>query len=133
MSLLNRNVSQSALDDMDRLSGTPEPTIWTKYFGGLIVPAVMLGYGIRSCILQHSVLLGGGRFSGRRSVIELDGSEAVAMGITWICLGLFLHFHYFWPTLKRLHIFTDIGKIITACGFIASLGYLFWSLAKSWV
>lgn len=53
--------------------------------------------------------------------------------ITWICLALFMHFHYFWPTLKRLYVFTDLGKIITACGFIASLGYLFWSLAKSWV
>ena len=131
MSLLNRNVSQSVLDDMDRLSGTPEPTIWTKYFGGLIVPAVMFGYGIRSCILQQSVLLRGGRHG--RHGIELDGSEAITMGITWICLGLFLHFHLFWPTLKRLYVFTDIGKIITACGFIASLGYLFWSLAKSWV
>lgn len=119
------------MDDAERLSGTPEPTIWTKWFGGLIVPAVMLSYGTRSCILKQSVLFGGGRF-GRRG-IELDGSEAVAMGITWICLGLFLNFHYFWPTLKRLYVFTDLGKIVAAVGFIASLGYLFWSIMKSWV
>ena len=133
MSLLNRNVSQSVLDDIDRLSGTPEPTIWTKYFGGLIVPAVMLSYGIRSCILQHSVLLSGRRFGGRRSVLELDGSEAIAFGITWICLALFIHFHYFWPPLKRLYVFTDLGKIVSAFGVVASLGYLFWSIMKGWV
>jgi hypothetical protein len=63
----------------------------------------------------------------------LDGSEAIAMGITWICLGLFLHFHYFWPTLKRLYIFSELGKIVAAFGFIASLGYVFWSILKSWV
>jgi hypothetical protein len=133
MNLFNRNVNQRTLDDMDSLSGTPETTIWTKWFGGIIVPAVTLGYGIRSCILQHCVLLGGRKFSGRRSVTELDGSEAIAMGITWMCLGLFLHFHYFWPTLKRLYIFTDLGKTVAAFGFIASLGYLFWSIMKSWV
>jgi hypothetical protein len=76
-------------------------------------------------------MFGGGRF-GRRG-IELDGSEAIAIGITWICLALFMHFHYFWPTLKRLYIFTGLGKIAAAFGFIASLGYLFWSLAKTWV
>jgi len=65
--------------------------------------------------------------------MELDGSEAIAMGITWMCLALFIHFHYFWPTLKRLYIFTDLGKTISAFGFVASLGYVFWSIMKSWV
>jgi len=131
MHLLNRNVSQSSLEYIDRLSGTPEPTIWTKWFGGLIVPAVTLGYGIRCCILKKALFIGTSRFG--RHGMELDGSEAIAMGITWICLGFFIHFHYFWPTLKRLYIFTDLGKIVTAFGFIASLGYVFWSIIKSWI
>ena len=128
MSLLNRNASQFYIFLAEWFSGTPTPSFWTKWFGGLIVPAVMLSYGIKSCILQKSVL-----FGGRRHGMTLDGSEAVAMGITWICLGLFLHFHLFWPTLKRLYIFTDLGKIVAALGFIASLGYVFWSIMKSWL
>jgi hypothetical protein len=131
MNLFNRNVNQRTLDDMDSLSGTPEPTIWTKWFGGIIVPAVTLGYGIRCCILKKAIFIG---TAGRgRSGMELDGTEAIAMGITWMCLALFIHFHYFWPTLKRLYIFTDLGKTVAAFGFIASLGYVFWSIMKSWV
>jgi hypothetical protein len=131
MSLLNRNAYQYTINDADRRSGTPEPTIWTKWFGGLIVPAVTLAYGINCCIVKKALFIGTAGFG--RHGMKLDGSEAVAMGITWICLALFIHFHYFWPTLKRLYIFTELGKIVSALGLIASLGYVFWSIVKSWV
>lgn len=131
MSLFDRNLNQSSLDVADSLSGTPEPSMWTKWFGGIIVPAFTLGYGIRCCIIKKALFIGSS--SRFRPGMQLDGSEAVAMGVAWMCLALFLHFHYFWPTLKRLYIFTDFGKIVAGFGLIASLGYVFWSIVKSWV
>jgi hypothetical protein len=108
-------------------SGTPEPTFWCKWFGGVAVPIFFAIYGTRCCILEQAILHGRG-ISG----LELLGKEAVALGLAWISLAFFLHFHHFWSALARLGILSELGKIVSALFFIASMGYVLCSVASGW-
>lgn len=127
MSLLNRNVYQTDLDIAEHFSGTPEPTLWSKWFGGVAVPILFAIYGTRCCILKHATL-----FGQKGSKLELSGNEAVALGFAWVSIAFFLHFHYFWPALARLGILSELGKAISALCFIGSLGYVLWSIVSGW-
>lgn len=123
--LFTRNVCQSEIDLADHLAGTPEPTFWAKWFGGVAVPIVLAAIGTRYCILQHAVFYGRGG-----AELELEGRSAVIFGLGWVSAALFAHFHYFWPTLKRLGIYTDAGKTISLLGIIGTVGYLMWFVLR---
>ena len=109
------------------LADFPEPTFWSKWFGGIIVPALFMYSGIFDCIRKQAVLHGRDATS-----LELADTDAVALGITWISAACFLHFHYFWTACPRLIVLSEFGKIVSALCFIGSLGYVFWSILSGW-
>ena len=123
MSLFNRNINKADVDLVDHLSSTPEPTFWSKWFGGVIVPVGIAIYALHCCISQQASLLG-----QRGAKINLSGMQAVFYGLAWLSGAFFLHFHYFWPTLKRLWIFTNLGKIISLLCLIGTFGYVLWTI-----
>lgn len=116
--LSKRNAFQTELDIADRLADTPEPTFWSRWFGGVIVPVLLMDYGWRCCASQSAVF----------DQLPLQGRTAVAFGIVWISAGLFAHFHWFWSSLKRLSVLADPGKALALLGFIGSGGYVVWSI-----
>jgi hypothetical protein len=118
---LNRNVSQYSVDMADRLSDRPEPTFWSKWFGGLIIPGLLAAYGAHCCWVQQATFHGRGG-----SALELHGSAAVAYGVAWISAGLFAHFHYFWSSLERLHVFMDLGKLVALVALLGAIGAVAW-------
>jgi len=121
MSQLKRNVCDPPpIEGVARhLSGTPQPTFWSKWFGGLIVPVVLTIYATRCCIWQQGVFIGKG-------ILRVTGKTAVFLGLAWLSGAAFLHFHYFWPTLKRLYIFADAGKVISLFCWLGTFGYVDW-------
>ena len=122
MKLLKRNVYQSDIDLADRFSDTPESTFWSKWVGGMVVPIIVSLYGLGCSITGEAV------FAGSNASIDLTGRTAVIFGIAWISGACFLHFHYFWPTLKRLWVLTDVGKTISLLCLICAGGYVAWSI-----
>lgn len=86
------------------------------------MPAFVIWHGA-GCILAQQATL-----SGRGSSLNLLGRYAIVLGVCWLSGGLFLHFHYFWTTLKRLWVFAELGKILALLGFVGSLGYVVWSI-----
>ena len=119
MSFLNRNVYKSDESLADHFSGTPE----SKWGGGIIIPSCIAIYALHCCITQHA------EFSDEMGCkIELLGKQAVVFGLAWLSGAFFLHFHYFWPTLKRLWIFTNIGKLISMLCLIGAFGYVLISI-----
>ena len=126
MSWLKRNVYDPELILAGHFSGTPVPSIWSTWFGGIIVPAVIAWLGATYIGNQEAVLHGRGG-----SIADLRGQQAILYGVTWLCAAAFLHFHYFWSTLKHLWIFAELGKILALLGFVASLGYVVWSILKT--
>jgi hypothetical protein len=84
---------------------------------GLLVPLLLVGYGIYVIVTQHAVF-------GNQPSMTLRGPNAVAFGVAWASAGAFLHCHYFWGNLYDQAWFAVLGKIVAACGFIAGLGFV---------
>jgi hypothetical protein len=57
---------------------------------------------------------------------DVEGLPAVAYGIGWTAVGMFLHFHYFWTSHFRLRPYSRIGKLVSvvaaSVGFIIAFG-----------
>jgi hypothetical protein len=109
--------NSSAYDD--DFGDIPLSGFWAKWFGGVCVPLVLVGYGVVCCITRHGTLPG-----DRSSDMDVSGVEAIALGIASASLGLFLHCHYFWGNIYHLSAWATIGKIVSAMAFICSLVYL---------
>ena len=123
LDLLKRPVYKEYVELADHFSATPEPTFWSKWFGGIILPIFLGIYALRCCISQCAVWVGDG------SSLDLCGEPAVFFGLTWLSGALFLHFHYFWTTLRHLWVFTNLGKTISLLCLIASFWYVLWMIA----
>ena len=123
MSVSNRSASKRGTYIGDKFSGTPETTFWSKWFGGVITPLFCFSYGLYCCISQQAVFIG-----SRGITLDVSGKIAILLGLAWISGALFLHFHYFWPTFRRLWILTDFGKIISLIALIVTFGYAVWSI-----
>ena len=128
MSTFNNNAYKHTLNTADHFSGLGSGSFLSKWLGGIAVPIVITIYAVNCIITKQAVMAG-----VHGSQIELTRTPAVAFGVAWLCVAIFLHFHYFWPTLKRLWVLTDVGKTIAALGFIVSLGYVLWSIFRSWI
>jgi hypothetical protein len=113
------------MDLADHFSGTPTPTFWSKWFGGVIVPLCMIAYALRCLVLQQAALVG-----YRNAKFELSGRQAVFLGLAWLSGAFFLHFHYFWSSLKRLWIFANLGKTISLACLIGTFGYVLWWIMR---
>ena len=105
---------------------TVEPTFYQKWFGGILVPGCMGFYGVRCILAEQAVLV------GRGGSWDLAGRDAILFGLAWLSGGLFVHFHYFWPSIKKLAMFTGLAKNVSLVVVILSLGYVIWSILESW-
>ena len=93
----------------------PRQSAFHQWFVGVVVPIGLLAYGI-GAIVNREVSF------GQRWPMTLHGENAIAFGIAWTSAGVFLHCHYFWGNLYNQAWPAVLGKIISACGFIAGLG-----------
>jgi hypothetical protein len=123
LDLLKRNYHQENLDLAEHFSDTPQPTFWSKWLGGMILPLSFSAYGIKCCIFKQATFYG-----SHRSELVLEGEVAIAFGLAWICAGAFLHFHYFWSALKQLLPYSNLGKLLSLLGFISAAAYLAWEI-----
>jgi hypothetical protein len=84
--------------------------------GGLVALA-LVGYGVYAIVMREV------EFPGRVSM-TLRGWNAIAFGVAWVSAGVFVHCHYFWGNIYNQAWVAVLGKIISACGFIAGLGFV---------
>jgi hypothetical protein len=84
---------------------------------GVVLPLALIGYGAYGVAVQQITF-------GTRVSMTLHGLNAIAFGIAWISAGVFLHFHYFWGNIFNQAWFAVLGKIVSACGFIAGLVFV---------
>src|SRR4051794_4169394 len=66
---------------------------WPKWFGGVVIPLALIGYGAY-CLANGAAIL-----PGRDVNLELHGRQAAALSTASIGLGVFLHSHYFWGNI----------------------------------
>ena len=84
---------------------------------GGVAALVLVGYGVYAIVMRQV------EFGGRVSM-TLRGWNAVAFGVAWVSAGVFVHCHYFWGNIYNQGWVAVLGKIVSACGFIAGLGFV---------
>jgi hypothetical protein len=85
-----------------------------RWILGVSVPLAMVGLAARALVRREV------NFSGRVA-ITLHGTNAVAFGVAIVAAAVFLHCHYYWGNVYNQAWFAVLGKIISACAFIAGL------------
>ena len=115
---LDRSKPRSFDDLLDARAGGGASTMWLLGVAAALLP---ISYGIK-CIVTRQGELGTTLF---RSTVE--GIPAVALGVGWIGVGLFLHCHFFFGLHPSLHAHSRWGKVIAvmiACaGLMVAYGW----------
>ena len=116
--MLDRWPDRRATAYDDDFEDVPASGWLAQYGGGIVLPLALIGYGIACLVTGH------GAFGGADGRLDLYGPNAVALATAVLCLGGFLHCHYFWGNLYHLAALAVLGKIIAAAGFIVALVFL---------
>ena len=78
---------------LEWLVGRWEPPLFTAFakFGlGIVIPAIVLVYGISCGLGRHATVI------ARGGLTEITGLPAVAVGIAYATIGLFIYVHVCW-------------------------------------
>jgi len=100
----------------------PPQSAFHKWALGVALPAAIFAYGIWVLLTREAQV--GGHMNPGQITMTLHGSNAVAYGVAVLSAALFLHCHYFWGNIYNQAWLAVLGKIISACGFIAAIGFL---------
>ena len=88
-----------------------------QWLAGVVLPFWPILFGV--C----SLLVGRATFFGKNGSADIQGRPAIALNLTYISIGLFLHFHYFWGLDSNLHRHAQGLKIICLAVCIPCLLY----------
>lgn len=90
---------------------------------GVGLAAVLGAYAV-SCLVTQRAL-----FPRRRplGLVQLEGPGAIALGVAYLSVALFLHAHWFWSARPEAHIQAQFGKLVSLLGLVAGLGYFVYS------
>tara|TARA_A100001391_G_scaffold144134_1_gene101881 strand:+ start:219 stop:728 length:510 start_codon:yes stop_codon:yes gene_type:complete len=92
--------------------------------GGVFSSVVML-YGLSCCVTQRATTLNitmrGFSSLGRGPWLDINGIHAFTFGLVVTCVGLFIHFQWFWGNHKRLSPYHEFGKYIAAVGVVVAM------------
>ena len=108
----------------ESLSGDAPRSPCAQWAGGLLVPVLLAALGISFCLSREGFFP-----SGEDDFISLTGKAAVAMGVSFISAGAFLHFHYFWGNVNCLGGVSPLAKTLAVLCFLVSFVYAIWTVA----
>ena len=95
-------------------------------FRGIVLPLVIVAYGLYCYTSGHGYIIGEGMGFG--NVLRVTGSLATALAISCFGLGATLHFHYFWRERQFGWRFAPLGEILGLLTWLVSLGYIIWGV-----
>jgi hypothetical protein len=113
-------------DVTDIVEARPSGGRGTMWFGGVLLAILPAYYGLQ-CLLTRK-----GTFGTTLWRDEVQGGAAIALGLGWIGVGAFLHFHFFHGLHPAWHRHSRSGKIVSlvvACTGLAVAGI--WSMAAN--
>ncbi len=112
-------------DLADWLTDAPSGGPVQKWGVGIALAAITALYGVSCCLSQRATWFSSNRHGYGSWLVELTGASAVCVGLLFICVGLFMHFQWFWGSHEKLQRYFEIGKYASVCGVVASMaGYV---------
>ena len=109
---------RTALDDAEDLAYAPSGGCVKMWLLGVGLALIPTGYGIRCLQSGHATF-----FGSRGSQLDLDGSAAMSLAISYIAIGVFIHAHWFWGLQPKLEPLSGILKLLAVLTFLAGFGY----------
>ncbi|WDQ19338.1 hypothetical protein [Rhodopirellula sp. P2] len=118
------------LDLADRLSDGPDGGPITRRVVGVGIAAVVCLHGLRCCLVQRATTINLAH-RGQMSPMfwkEYNGTPAVTFGVLLICVGLFIHFRWYWGNHKRLQYYYEIPTAISIVCFVIAIAVHLWTV-----
>ncbi|HEY1663166.1 MAG TPA: hypothetical protein VGI03_12170 [Verrucomicrobiae bacterium] len=109
--------NRTAYDDAEDLAYPPSGGRVKMLLLGIGLALLPVGYGIH-CLLIHQTVL-----PGQDGDLDVHGSGAVALAISYIAVGVFIHAHWFWGLLPKLEFVSYPLKFVSVVVFLGSFGY----------
>ena len=116
MSFWSRNPYEADAKVAESLSHSPSGGRLKMWLLGVGLALIPICYGIRCLQSGHATF-----FGSRGARLELTGTEAVAMAIAYIAIGVFIHAHWFWGLHPRLEALSPILKVLAILVFLLFL------------
>lgn len=91
-----------------------------QWIVGVGLSALLALYSVVCMTSQRAMFLR----SRPLGIIEMQGANAVAVGVLYLSAALFMHCHWFWSAHPDCHGYAQLGKIACLVGVIGGLGYL---------
>jgi len=123
MSFWSNKDRETGFDDAEDLAYAPSGGRIKMWLVGVGVALIPLWYGLQCVLTEHARLWG-----EHGTNLDVNGSTAVALGIAYMAVGAFIHFHWFWGLNRRLEPFSGILKLLTVLVFLGSFGYAMYKI-----
>jgi MFS superfamily sulfate permease-like transporter len=128
--------NESLFDFADWLTEPPAGGPIQMWTVGAVLASVVSGYGLLCCITQRATTLNitmrGFRSLGHGLWLDISGVHAVTFGLLFTCIGLFIHFQWFWGNHKRLFPYHELAKYGAVVGVIvAMIVHVFTMIART--
>lgn len=92
---------------IDSLAGDAEnPDGFARWIGGVVFASIPLLIGVLAILSERTLFLGGRPLR----VVQYNGIDAIALGISWIGVAAFMHAHYFWSVSRQYYFISELLK-----------------------
>jgi hypothetical protein len=119
-------------DTIADVAGPPEGGKAEGWIYGVILALPLAAYGVYCMFTQHAWFFAL-RIKGipPNKIFHLyTGPLAIALGLIWFAVAMYLHFHYFWSQSPRLFRYYEIGRFVAIMLFIAAIGWWIYEFAQ---
>lgn len=118
MALWTSGPKPTIVDDTERLANAPSGGPLKMWLAGMGIAGALAAYGIACVVSEEATLL-----VRRGSNMHVTGPAAMWIGVAWIALACFIHFHYFWGLHPKLWRFSQALKVLSLIGFLPCFLY----------
>jgi hypothetical protein len=121
-------------DAASNLDGPPQGGAAEAWIYGVAIAGPVIAYGLVCALTRHAwfvnLQLKGVPAFPAGAFRAWTGASAVALGIVFIGIGSFAHFHWFWSNYSLLSRYYEVGKIASLLVLVVGIGW--WIVETVW-
>lgn len=115
--MMLRDDSERIIEEAENLADTASGDPFNAWALGVVVAVVLVLYGVWRIGTRSAHFM-----EGRPArIVVYEGSRAVMLGVSYLCAGLFLDFHFSWSWRKRYEGYAQIGKLVAIAGLAGGI------------